>query len=99
MRTSFDLDDDLFRQLKATAALRGVSMRELITRAILRELSANPTGEKAAPLPEPPTSDAPPATPRPWLGALSEYADRPGISHDLDDIRASVADARRRGAR
>jgi hypothetical protein len=37
MRTTIDLPDDLFRQAKATAALRGSSMKELVIRALARE--------------------------------------------------------------
>ncbi len=39
MRTSIDLPDILFRKTKATAALQGTSMKELIVRAIEREIS------------------------------------------------------------
>lgn len=44
MRTSIDLPDQVFRRLKATAALRGMSMKTLITTALERELrEAHPT--------------------------------------------------------
>ena len=38
MRTTVDLPDLLFRQMKATATLRGISMKELITTAIETEI-------------------------------------------------------------
>ena len=45
MRTTIDLPDALFRQTKATAALRGTSMKELIARAIEIEVkNARPAG-------------------------------------------------------
>jgi hypothetical protein len=39
MRTTIDLPDALFRRTKATAALRGSSMKDLIVRAIEREVT------------------------------------------------------------
>jgi hypothetical protein len=39
MKTTLDIPDDLFRELKATAALRGQSMKELITQAVKKELA------------------------------------------------------------
>jgi hypothetical protein len=42
MRTTIDLPDDLFRKTKAAAALRGSSMKDLIVRAVERELNAGP---------------------------------------------------------
>ena len=38
MRTSIDLPDGMFRRLKATAALRGVTMKTLVSAALEREL-------------------------------------------------------------
>ena len=39
MRTTVDLPDPLFRQMKATAALRGISIKDLITAAIESAIS------------------------------------------------------------
>jgi hypothetical protein len=39
MRTTIDLPDPLFRRTKAMAALRGTTMKELITRALEREIA------------------------------------------------------------
>jgi hypothetical protein len=38
MRTTIDMPDALFRKIKATAAMRGSSMRDLIIRALEREI-------------------------------------------------------------
>jgi hypothetical protein len=38
MRTTIDLPDALFRKTKAIAALQGTSMKELIVRAVEREI-------------------------------------------------------------
>ena len=40
MRTTVDLPDNLLRRTKALAALRGSSMKELIVRAVEREVNA-----------------------------------------------------------
>ena len=39
MRTTIDLDDEVFRELKALAALKGVSMKEIILKAVQDELA------------------------------------------------------------
>jgi hypothetical protein len=47
MRTTIDLPDDLFRRAKATAALRGVKLKELFTSIIERGLMTAPeVGER-----------------------------------------------------
>ncbi|MDX2080314.1 MAG: hypothetical protein SFU53_05975 [Terrimicrobiaceae bacterium] len=47
MKTTLDIPDTVFRQAKATAALRGISLRQLVTEA-LREKFADP-GKPATP--------------------------------------------------
>ena len=39
MRTTIDMPDTLFRKTKAVAALRGSSMKDLIVRAVEREVT------------------------------------------------------------
>ena len=39
MRTTLDLPDETFRQLKAQAALRGLELKELVTQLIQRGLA------------------------------------------------------------
>jgi hypothetical protein len=39
MRTTIEIPDDLFRRAKATAALRGSTMKELVIRALEREFA------------------------------------------------------------
>jgi hypothetical protein len=46
MRTTVDLPDTLFRKTKATAALRGSTMKDLIVRALEREVSQPRPDEK-----------------------------------------------------
>jgi hypothetical protein len=49
MRTTIDLPDILFRKTKATAALRGSSMKDLIVRAIEREVGDSGPSKKSVP--------------------------------------------------
>jgi len=48
MRTTLDLPDDTFRQLKAQAALQGLKLKELVTQLIERGL-ANHTAPQTTP--------------------------------------------------
>lgn len=54
MRTTLDLPDDTFRQLKAQAALNGMKLKELVTQFIQRGLAAGVTPLKPAQPPGPP---------------------------------------------
>lgn len=40
MKTTIEMPDDLFRKAKAVAALRGQSMKDLITQLLMREIGA-----------------------------------------------------------
>lgn len=53
MRTTVDLPDLIYRKAKATAALRGVPMKELILRAIEKDLGSDqrPTKRNLSALP------------------------------------------------
>jgi hypothetical protein len=42
MKTTLEIPDDLFRKAKATAALRGVSLKDLVTRALVEALELRP---------------------------------------------------------
>jgi hypothetical protein len=51
MRTTIDLPDALFRKTKASAALRGTTMKELIIAALERDLNAPAEQKVEAPRP------------------------------------------------
>ncbi len=87
MRTTVDLSDSLYRAVKAKAALEGRTVREVLTQAVEQLLQAD------QPPQEPPRAP----TPRPWIGGLREYARRAPGPHDMERIRASIAEARERG--
>jgi hypothetical protein len=58
MRTTVDLPDELLRRAKATAALRGQKLKDLIEEALRRTLSPSGEGKQAeeATLPRKPTA-------------------------------------------
>ena len=39
MRTTVDMPDPVFRKMKATAALRGISLKEFLLRAVEHEMA------------------------------------------------------------
>lgn len=47
MRTTVDISDDLYRQAKAEAALRGTRFRDLVEEGLRRVLGATPAGQDA----------------------------------------------------
>lgn len=55
MRTTLDLPDETFRQLKAQAALNGLLLKELVTQLIQRGLAAGVN----APFPDQPSGNSP----------------------------------------
>lgn len=56
MRTTVDLPDDLYRQLKARAALGGLRVRELMTRYLEQGLRSLPEQPAGAPRSQPPVA-------------------------------------------
>jgi hypothetical protein len=54
MRTTLDLPDETFRQLKSQAALSGLKLKELVTQLIQRGLAAGVTAPQPAQAPGPP---------------------------------------------
>jgi len=92
MRTTLDLPDETFRQLKARAALSGLKLKDLVTQFIERGLAESQaraaSGGTTAP------DDAAPASTRfdhaPWVEMARHYV-KPGMSHDMDEIRTAIA--------
>lgn len=46
MRTTLDLSDDLLRQAKITAIRKGMTLRELVSQALTKELAFHAQAEK-----------------------------------------------------
>ena len=44
MRTTIEMPEPLFRRAKATASLRGMTLRDLVTQAVEREVSLGDLG-------------------------------------------------------
>jgi hypothetical protein len=51
MRTTIDIPDPVYRQLKAAAALRGSSVKDIIVSLVSRELQGPPRRRKRVKLP------------------------------------------------
>lgn len=49
MKTTLEIPDELFRRAKATAALRGQSLKELVNEALRGHLDHQPPGESIQP--------------------------------------------------
>lgn len=82
MRTTIDLPDDLYRALKARAALSGVTLRELVRRLIDQGLRQPAGGQPAGrsrreppPVIVPPRGVPIPAVSRAELARLEEQDD------------------------
>ncbi|MBC8087131.1 MAG: hypothetical protein H7Z40_07670 [Phycisphaerae bacterium] len=86
MKTTLDLDEGLYRQLKAHAALNGKSVKAVITDAINRLLTSSTPPVKAS-------SSVKEAAPE-WVGSLSKYASNASGQHDLASMRASISKGR-----
>ncbi len=63
MKATIDVPDDLYRQIKSEAALRGLTIREVTTQLYRRWLSEGEGGE---------AREAPTAWLRSWLDAADE---------------------------
>lgn len=48
MRTTIDIPDSLFREVKATAARKGMLLKQFITAALIREVAGEAHGASAA---------------------------------------------------
>lgn len=44
MRTTIDINDALYKKVKVTAAMNGLTLKEFITRAVKHELESSGTG-------------------------------------------------------
>ena len=81
MRTTIDLPDDLYRALKARAALTGVTLRELVRRLIEQGLGRPAAETRSADHRDPPPVIVPPrgkpipAVPRALLRSIEEEED------------------------
>lgn len=87
MKATFDLPDDLYRSAKARSALEGRSLRSVVVELFQGWLRASPPG--GDPQAQPSEDEV---SRYPWL-AVSRHYLRPGMSHDLAEIRETAARA------
>lgn len=87
MKATVEFDDQLYRRLKAEAAMQGRSVKELVTEGVRRVLD-EPPQDVAAPEAEAAGSEA-------WYGVLRPYAGKARGRHDLQAMRESIARGRR----
>jgi hypothetical protein len=71
MKTTLDIPDLIFRQSKAKAALRGVSLRQFVTEALEDKVSM-------------PTTSRIPALDPPWMKGFGALADLHGETIAID---------------
>ena len=88
MKATLDIPDDLYRRVKARSAMEGRPLRSVAVQLFQKWLDASPPASEAAPVP----SELTPAelAAAPWLAVTQRYV-KPGMSHDMDAIRAAIA--------
>lgn len=85
MKVTVEFDDRLYRRLKAEAALRGRSMKDMVAEGVRQVLAQPPDKQSRA------TADSR----RPeGFGKLRRYAGNAGGRHDLAAMRGSIARGR-----
>lgn len=76
MKTTLELPDDLFHQVKSTAAQRGVLMKTFITETLKEKLATS----------------ASPADPKPWMAYFGCMAKDPEMKEELHRINKLIED-------
>jgi len=87
MKATLEIPDDLYRRVKARSAMEGRPVRAVAVQLFQDWLDAPPPVEVEA-MP----SELTPAelAAAPWLAITRRYV-KPGMSHDMEDIRAAIA--------
>jgi len=86
MKATLDIPDDLYRRVKARSAMEGRPLRSVAVQLFQNWLDALPVPE-LQPTPSLTQAELDDA---PWLAITQPYV-KPGMSHDMDDIRAAIA--------
>lgn len=87
MKATLDIPDDLYRRVKARSALEGRPIRSVAVQLFQDWLEA-PVQKVAPPEEDQLTEDD--YQRFPWLRISRNYL-KPGMSHDMDDIREAIA--------
>jgi hypothetical protein len=91
VKTTIDIPDEIYRQVKARSAMEGRSVRD-VTVGLFRGWVGDVAPSVSAAAGEPGKIDGKPVPP--WFGALRRYARNARGRHDLQSIRRSVARGR-----
>jgi hypothetical protein len=91
MKTTIDIPDEIYRQVKARSAMEGRSVRD-VTVGLFRGWVGDGGRADADAIDEPGQIDGQPVPP--WFGALRRYAVNAEGRHDLESIRQSIARGR-----
>jgi hypothetical protein len=87
MKATLDIPDDLYRRVKARSAMEGRPLRSVAVQLFQTWLDGPPVpGIPPAPAELTPAELAA----APWLVISQRYV-KPGMSHDMDEIRAAIA--------
>ncbi len=92
MKTTIDIPDAIYRQVKARSALEGRAIREVVIELFAGWLDDSATAEGGGQAPRPAAVHAP----RPaWFASLSAYARNAEGRYDIASVRRSIAHGRR----
>jgi hypothetical protein len=78
MKTTLDIPDPIFRQAKARAALRGVSLRQFVTEALEEKVCGGPASVRAD------------SVQPPWMRGFGALAD---LHQETRKVNACIAEA------
>ena len=77
MKTTLDIPDDIFRKVKARAAMRGISLRQFVTEVLEEKVT-------------PPSSAHGPRSEPPWMQSFGVLSD---LKDETREIEAQIAEA------
>ena len=84
MKATLEIQDDLYRRVKARSALEGVPLRAVAEKLFRKWLDAPDLFA-----PKEVEADRSKEVPAPWLAVTQPHL-RPGMSHDLESIRSAT---------
>lgn len=93
MKTTIDLPDAMYRQVKARSALEGRPVRQVVSHLLsgwlAGDTAAGPGTERSAGARDDERAPS-------WFGSLREYASNAGGRFDMASVRRSIEHGRRR---
>ncbi len=89
MKATLDIPDDLYRRAEARSAAEGRPLQSVAVQLFEKWLDVSSPSESGSALAEPTPDELDVA---PWLAFTRRYL-QPGMTHEMDDIRATVAQA------